>query len=148
MSLLKRSYQTPTVHPHELESRWFLLDAEGKILGRLAVRIATLLRGKNRPFFTPQVECGDQLIVVNAGKVVVTGKKSEQKLYRRHSGYPGGFREVSYERMVVQHPERIIEHAVRGMLPKTALGRQIFRRLHVYAGPVHPHKAQNAKVIS
>ena len=148
MSLLKRSYQTPTAHPHELESRWVLLDAEGKILGRLAVRIATLLRGKNRPFFTPQVECGDQVIVVNAGKVVVTGKKSEQKLYRRHSGYPGGFREVSYKRMVVQHPERIIEHAVRGMLPKTALGRQIFRRLHVYAGPVHPHKAQNAKAIS
>jgi len=148
VSLLKRSYQTPKVHPYELESRWFLLDAEGKILGRLAVRIATLLRGKNRPFFTPQVECGDQVIVVNAGKVVVTGKKSEQKLYRRHSGYPGGFREVSYKRMVVQHPERIIEHAVRGMLPKTALGRQIFRRLHVYAGPVHPHKAQNAKVIS
>jgi large subunit ribosomal protein L13 len=148
VSLLKRSYQTPRVHSHELEFRWFLLNAEGKILGRLAVRIATLLRGKNRPSFTPQVECGDQVIVVNASKVVVTGKKSEQKLYRRHSGYPGGFREVSYERMVVKHPERIIEHAVRGMLPKTALGRQIFRRLHVYAGPVHPHKAQNAKVIS
>jgi large subunit ribosomal protein L13 len=88
------------------------------------------------------------VIVVNASKVVVTGKKSEQKLYRRHSGYPGGFREVTYERMVVKHPERIIEHAVRGMLPKTALGRQIFKRLHVYAGPVHPHKAQNAKAIS
>lgn len=147
MSLLKRSYQTPVVHSHELESRWFLLNAEGKILGRLAVRIATLLRGKNRPSFTPQVECGNQVIVVNADKVVVTGKKSEQKLYRRHSGYPGGFRKVSYERMVVKHPERIIEHAVRGMLPKTALGRQIFRRLHVYAGPLHPHRAQNAKVI-
>ncbi len=147
MSLVKRSYRTPMVHPREVESRWFLLDAEGDILGRLAVRIANLLRGKGKPSFISHGVCGDHVIVVNAGKVAVSGKKVEQKLYRRHSGYPGGFKEVSFERMIAQHPERVVEHAVRGMLPKTVLGRQIFRRLHVYSWADHPHKAQNPQVV-
>jgi len=147
VALVKRSYRTPLAKPKEREGKWCVLDAEGKILGRFATQVADLLRGKEKTLFTPNVECGDHVIVLNAAKVVVTGKKPEQKLYRRHSGYPGGFRETTYGRMLVTHPERIIEHAVRGMLPKTTLGRQMFRRLHVYAGPDHPHKAQKAMGI-
>lgn len=146
MSLLKRSYRTPMDQSKE-EERWVILDAEGKTLGRFAVRIATLLQGKSKPAFTPHREGGDHVVVVNAGKVAVSGKKAGQKLYRRHSGYPGGFREVTYERMIAQHPERVLEHAVRGMLPKSTQGRQMFRKLHVYAGPDHPHQAQNPQTI-
>ncbi|NLB50816.1 MAG: 50S ribosomal protein L13 [Clostridiaceae bacterium] len=121
---------------------WYLFDAEGQVLGRLATEIATILRGKNKPEYTPHMDMGDFVVVVNADKIVLTGKKEQQKLYRRHTGYPGGLREVPYERMMEKHPERVLEKAVRGMLPKNTLGRAMFRKLKVYAGPNHKHQAQ------
>ncbi len=121
---------------------WYVVDAEGKVLGRLASEIAAVLRGKNKPEFSPFQDMGDFVIVINAEKIQVTGHKAEKKLYRRHSGYPGGLKEVTYNKMMQTHPTRIIESAVRGMLPKNALGRQLFRKLKVYAGADHPHQAQ------
>jgi large subunit ribosomal protein L13 len=121
---------------------WYLFDAEGQVLGRLATEIATILRGKNKPEYTPHMDMGDFVVVVNADKIVLTGKKEQQKLYRRHTGYPGGLREVPYERMMEKHPERVLEKAVRGMLPKNTLGRAMFRKLKVYAGPNHKHQEQ------
>ena len=112
-------------------------------MGRLATEIATVLRGKNKPQYTPHVDTGDFVVVVNAERVVVTGKKAEQKVYRRHSQRPGGLKEVSYEQMLERKPEEILRKAVRGMMPKTRLGRQQFRKLKLYAGPEHPHEAQN-----
>ncbi len=126
----------------EVDRRWYLVDAEGKVLGRLATEIASILRGKNKPEYTPHMDMGDFVVVVNADKVVLTGKKEQQKLYRRHTGYPSGLREVPYERMMEKHPERVLEKAVRGMLPKNSLGRAMFRKLKVYAGPNHKHEAQ------
>ncbi len=112
-------------------------------MGRLATEIATVLRGKNKPQYTPHVDVGDFVVVVNADRIVVTGKKAEQKVYRRHSQRPGGLKEVSYEQMLERKPEEILRKAVRGMMPKTRLGRQQFRKLKLYAGPEHPHEAQN-----
>jgi large subunit ribosomal protein L13 len=129
--------------PQVVERRWLLIDAEGQTLGRLATEIARLLRGKNKPQYTPHVDTGDFVVVVNAEKVVVTGKKAEQKVYRRHTGYPGGLREMSYEVMLERKPTEILRKAVRGMMPKTRLGRQQLRKLKIYAGPEHPHEAQN-----
>jgi large subunit ribosomal protein L13 len=129
--------------PLEVERKWYVLDAEGKVLGRLAAEIARLLRGKNKPQYTPHVDVGDFVVVVNAQKVVVTGKKAEQKVYRRHSGYPGGMKETSYERMLERRPEEIVRRAVYGMMPKSRLARQQMRKLKIYAGPEHPHAAQN-----
>lgn len=126
----------------EIDRKWYLVDAEGMVLGRLATEIATILRGKNKAEYTPHMDMGDFVVVVNADKVVLTGKKEQQKLYRRHSGYPGGLREVPYERMMEKHPERVLENAVRGMLPKNTLGRAMFRKLKVYAGPNHKQQAQ------
>jgi large subunit ribosomal protein L13 len=126
----------------ELPERWLLVDAAGKTLGRLATHVATRLRGKHRPTFTPHMDTGDFVIVVNAAQIQVTGKKTQQKIYRRHSGWPGGLKEVPLERMLERHPERVVELAVSGMLPKNRLGRKIFRKLKVYAGPDHPHQAQ------
>ncbi len=126
----------------EVERNWYLIDAEGQVLGRLATEIASILRGKNKAEYTPHMDMGDFVVVVNADKVVLTGKKQEQKVYRRHTGYPGGLREVSYGRMMEKHPERVLEKAVRGMLPKNSLGRAMFRKLKVYAGPDHKHQAQ------
>ncbi len=131
----------------EVDRRWYLVDAEGKILGRLATEIASILRGKNKPEYTPHMDMGDFVVVVNADKVVLTGKKEQQKLYRRHTGYPSGLREVPYERMMAKHPERVLEKAVRGMLPKNSLGRAMFRKLKVYAGPNHKHEAQKPEKI-
>lgn len=131
----------------EVNRRWYLVDAEGKILGRLATEIASILRGKNKPEYTPHMDMGDFVVVVNADKVVLTGKKEQQKLYRRHTGYPSGLREVPYERMMAKHPERVLEKAVRGMLPKNSLGRAMFRKLKVYAGPNHKHEAQKPEKI-
>ena len=131
----------------EVDRRWYLVDAEGKVLGRLATEIATILRGKNKPEYTPHMDMGDFVVVVNADKVVLTGKKEQQKLYRRHTGYPSGLREVPYERMMATHPERVLEKAVRGMLPKNSLGRAMFRKLKVYAGPNHKHEAQKPEKI-
>ena len=130
-----------------IERRWWLVDADGLTLGRLASQLATRLRGKHKPTFTPFLDTGDHVIVVNAEKVVLTGNKLKDKLYRRHSGYPGGLREVSAGRMLERHPERLLESAVRGMLPKGPLGRRMVRKLKVYAGPAHPHEAQNPEKL-
>jgi large subunit ribosomal protein L13 len=129
--------------PLEVERRWYVVDAEGRTLGRLATEIARILRGKNKPQYTPHVDTGDFVVVVNAEKVVVTGKKAEQKVYRRHSGYPGGLKETSYERMMERRPTEILRRAVKGMMPKTRLARQQLRKLKIYAGPEHPHAAQS-----
>ena len=126
----------------EIDRKWYLVDAEGMVLGRLATEIASILRGKNKAEYTPHMDMGDFVVVVNADKVVLTGKKEQQKLYRRHSGYPGGLREIPYERMMEKRPERVLENAVRGMLPKNTLGRAMFRKLKVYAGPNHKQQAQ------
>ncbi len=129
--------------PLEVERKWYVIDAEGQALGRLASEIARVLRGKNKPQYTPHVDVGDFVVVVNAEKVVVTGKKAGQKVYRRHSGYPGGMKETSYERMMERKPTEILRKAVYGMMPKTRLARQQMRKLKIYAGPEHPHAAQN-----
>jgi len=126
----------------DIERRWFIVDAEGQTLGRLASEIATVLRGKHKPIFSPHMDVGDYVVVVNAEKVRVTGAKTEQKNYYRHSGYPGGFRQTKFRDMIQQHPERVIEKAVRGMIPHNVLGEQTLKKLRVYAGPDHPHVAQ------
>jgi large subunit ribosomal protein L13 len=128
--------------PLEVERKWHVIDAEGQTLGRLATEIARLLRGKNKPQYTPHVDTGDFVVVVNAEKIVVTGRKAEQKVYYRHTGYPGGLKETSYETMLERKPTEILRKAVRGMMPRTRLGRQQFRKLKIYAGPEHPHEAQ------
>jgi len=129
--------------PLEVERKWYVVDAEGKHLGRLAAEIAKILRGKNKVQYTPHVDVGDFVVVVNAERVVVTGKKAEQRVYRRHSGYPGGMKETSYERMLARKPTEILRKAVYGMMPKSRLARQQFRKLKIYAGPEHPHAAQD-----
>ncbi|MCX8048610.1 MAG: 50S ribosomal protein L13 [Methylohalobius sp.] len=139
--------KTFSAKPHEVQREWYLIDAEGKVLGRLASEIAKRLRGKHKPEYTPHVDTGDYIIVVNAEKVKVTGRKEEQKIYYRHSGYPGGIKSIPLAKQRAQHPERIIEAAVRGMLPKNPLGRAMFRKLKVYAGPHHNHQAQQPKVL-
>jgi large subunit ribosomal protein L13 len=130
----------------ELERNWWVIDAEGQVLGRLASAVATRLRGKDKPTFAPHMDGGDFVVVVNAAKVRVTGRKLEQKLYYRHSGYPGGLRATPLGEMLAKRPERAIELAVRGMLPKNALGHQLLGKLKVYAGPDHPHAAQKPQV--
>jgi large subunit ribosomal protein L13 len=125
------------------QRRWYVLDGEGRVLGRLAAEAAYILRGKHKPTFTPHVDCGDGVIVVNAAKVKLTGKKLRQKMERRHSGYPGGLREIPYAQVMATHPERAVEHAIRGMLPKNRLGREMFRHLRVYRGAEHDQAAQN-----
>ncbi len=127
---------------------WFVVDAADQRLGRLATEIARVLRGKHKPTYTPHLDAGDFVIVVNAEKVAVTGRKAEQKLYRRHSGRPGGMKTETFSKLQDRLPERIVEQAVRGMLPKTRLGRQLFTKLKVYAGPEHPHQAQQPKVLT
>jgi len=139
--------RTISIRKEDVTHKWFLIDAENKVLGRLASEVARLLRGKHKPVYTPHVDAGDCVIIVNADKVVMTGNKWEQKLYRWHTGYPGGFREVSAEQMRKRRPERIIELAVRGMLPKTKLGRAMLRKLKVYTTSTHPHAAQQPRKI-
>ncbi|NJM64533.1 MAG: 50S ribosomal protein L13 [Acaryochloris sp. RU_4_1] len=131
-----------------IDKKWYVIDAKNQRLGRLATQIAMILRGKNKPIYTPFMDTGDFVIVVNADKVAVTGNKGEQKLYRRHSGRPGGMKTETFNHLQGRLPERIIEKAVKGMLPKNVLGRQLFRKLKVYAGPDHPHSAQNPEVLS
>lgn len=126
----------------EVEHLWYLVDAEGKVLGRLASELAKILRGKKKPIYTPHVDTGDFVIVVNAGKIALTGKKMKDKIYYRHTGHPGGIREMSAEKLLSRKPAEMIRMAVKGMLPKTSLGRQMFQKLKVYAGPKHPHEAQ------
>ncbi|GJM54584.1 50S ribosomal protein L13 [Coriobacteriaceae bacterium] len=134
---------TKYAKPGEVARKWVLIDADGAVLGRLATQIATILRGKNKPQYTPHVDTGDFVIVINADKVQLTGNKAAQKSYWRYSGWLGGLKTESFEEAMAKHPERVIEHAVKGMLPKTTLGRQQFGKLKVYAGPEHPHEAQN-----
>ncbi len=132
--------------PNEIERKWYVIDAEGKVLGRLASEIAKILSGKNKPIYTPHVDTGDYVIVINADKIVLTGKKLSQKSYKYHTGYPGGLREISYERMIKEKPEKIIELAVKGMLPKNSLGRAMGKKLKVYRGSEHNHEAQKPVV--
>lgn len=129
--------------PAEVERKWYVIDAEDKTLGKIAAEVASILRGKKKPIYTPHVDTGDYVIVINAEKVRVTGKKEEQKIYKSHSGYPGGLKETTLRELRAKKPEEIIRHAVKGMMPKGKLGRQMFKKLKVYAGPEHPHAAQN-----
>jgi large subunit ribosomal protein L13 len=131
----------------EIQRKWYVVDADGLTLGRLASEVASVLRGKHKPEFTPFLDTGDYVIVVNAAKMVLTGKKLDQKLYRYHTQYPGGLKEVSYRNLMDKRPEKAFELAVKGMLPKNALGRQMFRKLHVFAGPEHDHAAQKPEVL-
>src|SRR6201994_3846683 len=132
---------------HEIDRKWFVLDASGKTLGRLATEAASRLAGKNNPKYTPFIDVGDHVIVINAEKVVLTGLKSQQKLYRRYTGFPGGLREESFVRLMQRRPEKIVEEAVRGMLPKSKMGRQMGTKLKVYRGDKHPHEAQKPEVL-
>lgn len=133
--------------PSTIERKWYVVDAEGKTLGRLASEVAKVLRGKNKPIFTPHIDTGDYVIVVNADKVKVSGKKLDQKIYYHHSDYVGGMKETTLREMQKKHPERVVEFAVKGMLPKGPLGRQMYTKLHVYAGPDHKHAAQKPEEL-
>ncbi len=135
-------------NPTEVERKWYVVDAEGQTLGRLTSQIASVLRGKNKPIYTPHADCGDYVIVVNAEKVKVTGKKMDQKIYYHHSEYVGGMKETNLKTMLQKHPERVIEHAVKGMLPKGPLGRSMYKKLFVYAGPDHKHEAQQPEQLT
>lgn len=134
--------KTYSVKASDIERRWWLVDASGETLGRLATRIATLLEGKHKPTYSPHIDTGDHVVVVNAARIRVTGNKLEQKIYYRHSNYPGGLKEESLSRLLKRRPELVIERAVKGMLPQNRLGRAMFKKLKVYAGPDHPHAAQ------
>lgn len=136
------SYRTHSTKNEEVDRKWFVIDAEGEVVGRLCSRIALVLRGKHKPSFTPHTDCGDNVIVINADKVRFTGRKIDQKEYLRYSGYPGGQKSVTPRALMVKKPTAIIENAVKGMLPKNTLGRHMYRKLYVYAGPEHPHEAQ------
>ena len=139
---------TQSAKPAEVVRRWFLVDAQDAPLGRLASRIATILRGKHKAIFTPHVDTGDFVVVVNASKVILTGRKREQKVYQRHTGWTGHVRSVTADKLLSgPHAERVLQSAVRGMLPKNSLGRQMFRKLKVYSGPEHPHAAQQPEVL-
>lgn len=143
MSLAK----TYVAKPHEVERKWYVIDADGKVLGRLASQVASILQGKHKPTYTPHVDTGDHVIVVNADKVVLTGKKLEQKLVYRHTGYPGGFKITKYRELMEKNPEKAVRKAIEGMLPKNKLGRAMAQKLRVYAGPDHPHEAQQPEVL-
>ena len=139
----------PTYSPKasEIERAWFVVDADGLVLGRLSTEVARILRGKHKPTFAPHLDTGDHVVVVNASKIVVTADKAEKKLYRRHSGYPGGLRERTLGDLMAKKPEEAIRRAVKGMLPKGPLGRQMIRKLKIYAGPTHPHSAQKPQEL-
>ena len=137
--------KTYSAKAQEIDAQWHVIDASGKTLGRLATQVATLLMGKHKPTYTPNLNTGDFVVVVNAAKVRVTGRKAQQKLYYRHSGYPGGIKSTTFEKMMETHPTRVVEYAVEGMLPKNRLGRSMLRRLKVYRDENHPHEAQVGK---
>lgn len=139
---------TPFPSANKIKRRWLVLDAEGLVLGRLASTVARLLMGKHKPTFTPFLDTGDHVVIVNAEKIVLTGNKLDDKTYYRYSGYPGGMHETKARRMLETHPERVLEMAIKGMLPKTRLGRQMYRKLHVCVGPEHPHEAQQPEPYS
>ena len=140
--------QTYMANPDQIERKWYVVDADGCTLGRLASGVASVLRGKNKPQFTPHVDTGDYVIIVNADKIKVTGKKLEQKIYYNHSDYVGGMRETTLKEMLAKKPERVIELAVKGMLPKGPLGRSMYTKLFVYAGPEHKHEAQKPEALT
>lgn len=140
--------QTYMANPDKIERKWYVVDADGCTLGRLASGVASVLRGKNKPQFTPHVDIGDYVIIVNADKIKVTGKKLEQKIYYNHSDYVGGMRETTLKEMLAKKPERVIELAVKGMLPKGPLGRSMYTKLFVYAGPEHKHEAQKPEALT
>ncbi|RMD71495.1 MAG: 50S ribosomal protein L13 [Gammaproteobacteria bacterium] len=139
--------KTYSAKPGAVEQQWYIVDADGQTLGRLATEVARRLRGKHKPEYTPHVDTGDFVIVINASKVRVTGKKARDKIYHHHTGYPGGIRSISFEKLMAKAPERVIEHAVKGMLPKNPLGRAMFRKLKVYAGAEHRHQAQKPQPL-
>ncbi|MCB0840367.1 MAG: 50S ribosomal protein L13 [Bacteroidetes bacterium] len=140
------SYKTLSANSSTIEKQWFVIDVEGKVLGRAASEIAKLLRGKHKPSFTPHTDCGDNVIVINADKVRLTGNKADQKEYLRHTGYPGGQRVTTFKELISKQPEKVIEKAVKGMLPKNKLASRVLGNLRVYAGSEHPHEAQNPEV--
>ncbi|HEX6513101.1 MAG TPA: 50S ribosomal protein L13 [Chloroflexota bacterium] len=139
--------KTFTAKPSEIQHKWLLVDAQGKRLGILASAVARMLTGKNKPIYTPNIDTGDFVVVVNAEKIELAGSKADKKVYRHHSGYPGGLKETPYRKMQAEHPERIIELAVKGMLPKNKLGEAMFDKLKVYAGPNHPHASQSVEAV-
>ncbi|MEJ2732731.1 MAG: 50S ribosomal protein L13 [Anaerolineae bacterium] len=139
--------RTFTEKQTEIEREWYVVDAEGQTLGRLASRVAPILKGKHKPTYTPYLDCGDFVIIINAEKIRVTGRKLDQVFYHHHSGYPGGLRSVSLREQLGKHPERVLQAAVRGMLPKNKLGRRMIKKLKVYAGDAHPHQAQQPKPL-
>jgi large subunit ribosomal protein L13 len=140
--------RTFSPRPSDITHDWWVVDADGMTLGRLATRIAHVLRGKHKPIFAPHVDVGDHVVVINAAKIVLTGAKGTQKFARRHSGYPGSLKSIPFARLLEERPERLIEQAVRGMLPKNTVGRAQLRKLKVYAGSDHPHEAQNPQPLS
>lgn len=139
--------KTFTADSKKVKRKWFLFDAKDKILGRIATQTATILRGKHKSLFTPHIDCGDYVIIINAKEIRVTGKKMQQKLYKRYSGYPSGLKQIPLEEMLKRKPEEVLKHAIKGMLPKGPLGRDMFKKLKVYAGSEHPHQAQNPKAL-
>ena len=141
------SFKTISAKKGSVEKNWWILDADSRVLGRVASEVAKIIRGKHKPSFTPHIDCGDNVIVINAEKIRMTGDKMNSKEYISHSGYPGGQKRLSPKQMMAKKPERIFEYAVKGMLPKNRLGRQLFKNLHVYVGDQHPHEAQNPKVL-
>jgi large subunit ribosomal protein L13 len=142
--IVKKTYVTKQ---GEVQRQWYVADAAGQTLGRLAAQVASVLRGKHKPVYSPSVDVGDYVIIVNAEKIQVTGRKLDQKMYYRYSGYPGGLKELTLRNLLKKHPTRVIEHAVRGMLPKNRLGRRMLKHLKVYAGPEHPHEAQQPQPL-
>jgi large subunit ribosomal protein L13 len=139
--------KTMFVKPALVERKWFLIDGEGKILGRIAAKVASIVRGKNKAIFAPHQEMGDYVVIINADKVVVSGRKAQQKLYYHHSGYPGGLKTQNYEKVAARHPTQPLENAIKGMLPKGPLGRKLAKNAKIYAGAAHPHAAQNPTAI-
>ena len=142
------SFKTVSARPAEVEQEWYVIDAENQVVGRLASQVAAILRGKHKPYFTPHVDCGDYVIIVNADKARFSGKKETDKLYYRYSGYPGGLKTRTAKEMRQRRPDYIMRHAVKGMLPKGPLGRRMLKKLKVYATPTHPHEAQQPKVLA
>lgn len=145
---MKKEKLTPSAREIDIQKKWYVVDAKDQVLGRLASNIARILRGKHKAIFTPHIDCGDFVIVINAEKVRLTGKREELKTYFRYSGYPGGAKFTSFKEYLKKHPEFVIEHAVKGMLPKGRLGRRIVKKLKVYAGKNHPHQAQKPEVLT
>lgn len=142
------SFKTFSAKPSTIDKQWVVVDAEGQVLGRLASKVASILRGKTKPTFTPHMDTGDNVIVINADKIRLTGKKMTDKQYFRHTGYPGGVKLTTPEELLEKHPTRVVTMAVKGMLPKNSLGRDLLRNLRVYAGPVHPHTAQQPEKVT